>query len=110
MEFGGSDSKLVGMFLLSKTEAVCNPDFFTLLTPTRLSPAPPGYSFSEDRLVGHALHRLPGAPQGTSQLHQNSGERHDPRRDDPQGEGGGVGFPVVSTQLYGCGKYELFTK
>lgn len=53
-------------------------------------PAPPGHSFSEDRLVGYALHRLPGAPQGPGQLHQNSGERHDPRRDDPQGEGLGL--------------------
>lgn len=58
------------------------------VNPGLCPPAPPGHSFSQDRLVGYALHRLPGAAQGPGQLHQDSGERNDPRRDDPQGEGG----------------------
>lgn len=91
-----ADAKLVSISLRLKTHththtACCPMLLLHVVDSTwcvlRL-PAPPGHSFSEDRPVGHALHRLPGAPQGTGQLHQDRGERHDARRDDPQGEGG----------------------
>lgn len=44
------------------------------------------HSLLEDSLAGSAFNRLPGSAQGTRQLHQDSGERHDPCRDDPEGE------------------------
>lgn len=64
-------------------------------------PAPPGHSFSEDCLAGYALHRLPGAAQGTGQLHQNSGKRHDPRRDDPKGEEGVISVILSNYRSFG---------
>lgn len=87
-----ADAKLVSInsHLKTHTHTACRPTLLLHVVDStwcvlRL-PAPPGHSFSEDGPVGHALHRLPGAPQGTGQLHQDRGERHDARGDDPQGE------------------------
>lgn len=49
--------------------------FFLLLC----SSAPPGHPLPEDSVVGSALYRVSGGPQGPSQLHQDSREGDDPR-------------------------------
>lgn len=66
---------MFGLEYFSSCLSIC------LVFPIR--PAAPRHSLAEDGPAGSALHRIPGAPQGACQLHQNSGERHDPCRDDP---------------------------